>query len=303
VFAVLTGPFRGDRVLALGLLTRNQLHGSRFRRIYPGIYLPAGLPVDLAVRSQAAYLLVAHRGGVLAGHSAALLLGADCAPRYAPAEVLLPGNARTHPGLRIVRGEVAPPDVVTAGGCRVTSGVRTAWDLARRSPLVEAVVAVDALARALGFAPVELLDRRAVTPRARGARQVAEVVRLADPRAESPMETRLRVGLVRSGLPAPEVQHPVLDEHGYPLARVDLAYPAARLALEYDGATHLEPRRRAADRERDTVLAGQGWETRRFGPHDVDDGLFQTVDRIRRLLLLRAPNAYRRLDVRPVNPR
>ena len=93
----------------------------------------------------------------------------------------------------------------------------------------------------------------------------------------------------------------MLDEHGYPLARVDLAYPAARLALEYDGATHLELRRRAADRERDTVLAGQGWETRRFGPDDV--GLFRTVDRVRRLLLPSAPNSYRGLDVRPVNPR
>jgi very-short-patch-repair endonuclease len=39
-------------------------------------------------------------------------------------------------------------------------------------------------------------------------------------------------------LPAPEVQYHVVDEYGFVLARVDLAYPAARLAIEYDGATH-----------------------------------------------------------------
>jgi hypothetical protein len=52
------------------------------------------------LRSRAAYLLVRDRGGAIAGCSAAALLGADCAPRGAPAEVVLPGAARRHPGQR-----------------------------------------------------------------------------------------------------------------------------------------------------------------------------------------------------------
>ncbi|WP_214368156.1 hypothetical protein [Pseudonocardia sp. H11422] len=60
--------------------------------------MPAGLRLDLATRSEAAFLLVADRGGVLGGYSAATLLGADCAPAAAPAEVVVPRDARPHEG-------------------------------------------------------------------------------------------------------------------------------------------------------------------------------------------------------------
>lgn len=81
-------------------------------------------------------------------------------------------------------GRAEGADVAEALGCRVTSPPRTAWDLARRLSLVEAVVAVDALAHGATFAPAELLVRRG----ARRCRRVDRIVALADPRAESPME-------------------------------------------------------------------------------------------------------------------
>jgi hypothetical protein len=37
----------------------------------------------------------------------------------------------------------------------------------------------------------------------------------------------LRLSLVRGGLPTPEVRYRIVDEHGFTLARPDLAYPAA----------------------------------------------------------------------------
>jgi hypothetical protein len=92
---------------------------------------------------------------------------------------------RRHRGLFVRYGSVGAGEVVEIAGCRVTSAVRTAWDLARRLPLVEAVVAVVALARAGGFEPAELLARWSVEPGARGCRRLGGVVRLADPRAES----------------------------------------------------------------------------------------------------------------------
>jgi hypothetical protein len=293
--AVSTGPFRGDEALAGGLVTRNQLYGPRFRRLFPGVFVPAELVVDFGVRTRAAYLLVKDRGGVLAGYSAALLLGADCGPADAPAEVVVTSDARAHPGLLVHRDSLPSDEIVVVAGHRVTTPVRTAWDLARRLPLVEAVVSVDALAGVGGFLVAELLVRRDSTPRARGKRRLAEVVELADPRAESPMETRLRVGLVHAGAPRPEVQYPVLDEHGFTLARVDLAYPAARLAIEYDGALHFDRRRWARDRDRDATLAGVGWETRRLGRDDVVDLMPQTAHRVNRLLTLRAPGIAPRL--------
>jgi hypothetical protein len=254
---VLEGPFRGTEAVGRALLTWGQLRGPRYRRVFPDVYAPAELELDLGVRSRAAYPLVRDRGGVLAGYSAARLLGAGCAPRDAPAEVVVPTNARHHPGVRVRRFVVADSDIAVVDGCRVTSATRTAWDLARRLPLVEAVVAVDALARAGRFEPEELLGRVEQAPGARGCRRVPEIAALSDPRAESPSETRLRVALVRAGLP-PVVQHVINDEHGFALARVDLAYPDAKLAVEYDGADHLERRHEERDRYRDARLATYG---------------------------------------------
>ena len=283
---MLREPFRGTEALAAGLLTADQLRGPRFRRVFPDVYLPSTLEPDLRARSRAAYLLVRERGGALAGYSAAAVLGADCGPRGAPAEVVLPGSARRHPGLRVYRARLGDDDLTVAEGCRASTPARTAWDLARRLTLVEAVVAVDALAGLGGFAPAELVARRAGQPGARGCRALDGVVALADSRAESPMETRLRVALVRSGLAAPEVQYRIVDEFGFTMARVDLAYPAAKLAIEYDGSVHFERRRAERDRQRDAELAGHGWQTVRLVADDLA-GLPQTVRRIRLLLQAR----------------
>jgi hypothetical protein len=288
--------FRGSEAIRDGALTWGRLRGPAYQRVFPDVYAPAEVSLDLAALSRAAYLLVRDAGGVLAGYSAALLLGADCAPPNAAAEVIVPCGRRAHRGVRVQRATAAPDDVTTAAGCRLTNPTRTAWDLARRLPTVEAVVAVDALARVGRFDPAELLARRDREPGARGCRRLADVVALADPRAESPMETRLRVALVRVGLP-PEPRFPVRDEYGFVLARVDLAYPAAKLAVEYDGSTHFDRRRAELDHERDTLLAGHGWLTQRVNRTGMGLTLVQTVTQVHRLLVLRAPRRYAHVEL------
>jgi hypothetical protein len=283
---MLDEPFLGSEALALGLLSRAQLYGTRFQRVFPGVYLPAGSGLDLATRSRAAYLFVRERGGVLTGYSAALMLGADCAPRTAPAEVLVSRHTQRQPMLRVRYGTPGPGDVVEVEGLRVTGPGRTAWDLSRRLSLTEAVVAVDSLGRATAFIPRDLLERRRESPGARNCRRLDEVVALADPRAESPGESRLRVGLVRAGLPRPEVQYRISDEHGFVLARADLAYPHVRMAIEYDGSAHFSVRAGKRDRHRDAVLAGYGWLTMRMTDDDVW-ALPQTVQRVARQLRIR----------------
>jgi len=277
---VLEGPFRGSDALAHDLLSRRQLYGPRFRRVFPDVYVPADTRLDLTVRSRAAYRYVADRGGVLAGYSAAQLLGAGCALRWVPAEVLVARDVRRRPDLLVRRGS-AGTDVREVAGCRVTSPMRTAWDLARRLPLVEAVVAVDALARDGCFAPGELLTYRRG---ARGCRLLDRVVALADPRAESVMESQLRLNLVLAGLPAPEVQYRVVDGYGFVIARLDLAYPAAKLALEYDDGQHFTDFRSRQDRRRDLDLAELGWHTMRFTRYDVEGNPPQTPHRVATLL-------------------
>ena len=74
------------------------------------------------------------------------------------------------------------------------------------------------------------------------------VVRLVNPMADSPMETRIRFALVQAGLPCPVLQHPV----GPYL--LDLAYPDLKLAIEYDGREHLIPERALHDLHRQAYL-------------------------------------------------
>jgi very-short-patch-repair endonuclease len=91
--------------------------------------------------------------------------------------------------------------------------------------------------------------------------------------------------LVRAGLPPPEVQYEIVDEYGFVLARADLAYPGAKLALEYDGAVHFDRDAAHRDRQRDAMLAGYGWLTVRLCAEDLYAA--QTVHRIDSLLAQR----------------
>lgn len=276
------GPFRGSAAVAAGLVTEGALRGPGYLRVFRDVYVPAGSTLDLRTRSAAASLLVSSHGA-LAGYSAAELLGAECAPADAPAEVFRPrGTIRAQPGLVVHRGTLAERDVRAVGAVRVTSAARTAYDVARWSALVEAVVAVDALARVAGVEPRELLVLRDRYLGARGSRQVPRVVALSDPRAESPMETRLRLALVLHGLPPPSVQHPVRDENAEVVARLDLAYPDARLGIEYDGAQHRTQRRAMRDMDRQAVLTSLGWRVLRFTAADVLDWPTTVAARVRR---------------------
>jgi hypothetical protein len=258
-------PFRGSAAIEAGVLTRGQLRGPGFRRLFDDVYVSASVPVDLALRSRGAHLLVAGTGGVLSGYSAAEVLGSSCAGADAPAEVTLPGGCLLRqPGLRVHRGLLDPGEVTRVAGLGVTTRLRAGYDLARlAASLVEAVVAVDALAtadrRAPGgaFEPADVLRLRNRYLGARGSRRVPEVVALADPLAQSPMEMRTRLALVLHGLPPPVSQFEVGGAgHCHYL---DLAYPRYKVAIEYDGGGHRTPQQARRDLERQHRLSLLDW--------------------------------------------
>ena len=77
--------------------------------------------------------------------------------------------------------------------------------------------------------------------------------------AEFQQESRLRLLLQRSAfLPRPVAQHVVRDTNGF-VARVDFAWPDARLAVEYEGRWHGERQNVAKDRRRLNQLTAAGW--------------------------------------------
>jgi very-short-patch-repair endonuclease len=250
-------PFRGSVAVSAGLLTRAVLTGPRFRRVFPDVYVRADVERDLALRSLAALVLVGEEG-VLGGYSAAELLGASCAPLGAAAEVIVPGRRRAPPGLLIREALVPAGERWRVDGVAVTSPLRTALDLACRGSLVEAVVAVDALAHAFGFPAREVLRSAYDHPGKRGVARLPRVIRLAQPEAESPMETRIRLAIVLDGLPEPRLQVPVGPY------RLDMAYPDLLLGVEYDGREHLNPQRALRDLDRQAYLTARGWRILRF---------------------------------------
>ena len=72
------------------------------------------------------------------------------------------------------------------------------------------------------------------------------------------------------------------DDFGLVLARPDLYYPDAQLAIEYDGATHRESL--AADNRRQNRLIDAGYRLLRFTAGDVLDSPAAIVALVRRAL-------------------
>lgn len=185
---------------------------------------------------------------------------------------------RRRPGFVLRQVAIAPDEVAARGRWLVTTPLRTAFDCARWLPAVDALVAVDAIAHAGLIALDDLADLARAKRRVRGVQQVRDLIALANPLAESPMETRLRLLLIRYGLPEPVAQFEVRRPDGSFVARLDLAYPNQRVGVEYDGALHWA-QRRSDDRRRDALRA-LNWTVLVFSSED----LFRTPTRTARLV-------------------
>jgi very-short-patch-repair endonuclease len=247
------------------------LQGPGFLRLFPDtdVKAPANGAPDLELRSLAAYRYVEDTG-VLSGYSAAEVLGASCGPRDAPAEVTVPHRGQRSPGGLIVRrAHLFPGEITHVKGLKVTSPVRTAYDLARRGDLVERVVAVDRLANVHRFSPDLLLHFSARNSGTRGNNLVPYVLAHADRRACSPMESRLRMLITQAGLPRPEVQWVVQDEQTRTAVWLDLAWPDLMIGIEYEGEGHTEPDQVLRDVGRYTGLVDKGWRIYRYTKREI----------------------------------
>jgi hypothetical protein len=263
-------PFVGRDAISNGLLTRRQLAGDTWRRLLPDIYAWSELPVDHPMRCLAVGLFLRGRGAV-SGRDAAALWGADTLVRGAPIEVTVPEPARFRApdGLVVVRSPLPSDDVGARAGVPVTSPGRTAFDVARRLPLIEAIVVVDAMLAARLLTPADLAASALARPGWPGLPRLRRVLELCDAGAESPQETRLRLVLIAGGLPRPVCQYQVVDGRGRFVARVDLAYPERKLAIEYEGDHHRGRVAFQRDLRRMNRLRALGWTVLRFGAADI----------------------------------
>ncbi len=262
-------PFTTAEARASGVgfdVLRRLCHQGQLRRVLRGVYVDATVRDDLVTRSIALSLVVPETA-VVTDETAGWLHGGSVLPPGAhlqvpPVKVFqLPGNTRVR--RRECRGgerTLVARDLQTVHGVLVTTPLRTALDLGRLTPRDRALAALDSLMRVGGFDRPELLRELPRFKGYRGVVQLRALAPLADPRAESPGESALRLRWLDAGLPAPELQLPIRDESGITRYRGDLGLPGLRLLAEYDGHDfHTAPASRAYDEQRRSWMRARGW--------------------------------------------
>ncbi|CQD04583.1 hypothetical protein BN000_00861 [Mycobacterium europaeum] len=250
--------FLGSEALAARAMPERAMR-SLHAAVYPGVYIPAGVELTARERAFAAWLW-SRRKGVIAGNSAASLLGAKWVSPALDAE-LLHHSRRPPAGITVHNESLLPGEVVEVDGMPVTGAARTAFDIGRwTSARLQAVQRLDALANATDF---KIADVEAVMAQHRGSRglvRLRDVLPLVDRGAESPQETRTRMVLIDAGLPAPQTQITVCDEYGDFVARIDMGYRELLVGIEYDGPQHwTDPAQRQRDIDRHAALLDLGW--------------------------------------------
>ncbi|WP_106816186.1 hypothetical protein [Microbacterium timonense] len=102
----------------------------------------------------------------------------------------------------------------------------------------------------------------------------------------SARETRLRLLLVRAGLPEPDVNWTLRNDSGRPVAELDLAYPRWHVAPEYDGRVHAEDAGQfAKDADRWDLIRAFGWDHVRILNHHMRGGGRAAVSKVRDALV------------------
>ncbi len=228
--------FVGSESVASGEVTKYQLR-AHYQRVFPDVYARGPLSVeDLAL----AAFLWSRRRAVVTGVTASALHGAKWVDaRKTPIELNYPNNKSPH-GI-VTRDETLLDDEVqTLHGLPVTTLPRTAFDLARRGTIRQAVARLDALANAAHWSRKDdVLDLLPRHPRLSGVPRVPEVLDLMDAGAQSPRETWLRLLLIEAGFPRPRTQIPLYGPgEGRPRYYLDMGWEDMMLAVEYDGEHH-----------------------------------------------------------------
>lgn len=261
-------PFTVAQAEAAGV-SRKVLRGHEWRHIFRDVYAHASVEDTRLFRFHAVKLVLPPYA-VARALTAAWLNGADVR-REDDLDVHIGypkgRRRRKRPGLEVCQETLAAEDITVMYGVAVTTPVRTAFDCLRLLKGIEGIVVADALAHLQRTSVEEMTAYFDSHRRLRNVRIGERRLERVDPGAESPMETRMRLRLIDAGLPIPVSQWEVKTPGGAFVARVDLAYPELRVAVEYDGAWHWA-QRRADDRRRERVRA-LGWIVLVYSAEDV----------------------------------
>lgn len=252
---------------------------GRVRRLFRGVYVDAAAEDSFDLRI-AAVRKVVQPLHIACDRTAGWIHGVDV-HTWAERKVLpvvetcvLPDRDPTRrAGIRGMTRDLAEGDIMTVGGVRVTTPLRTAMDLACCLREREALAALNQFARCHAISVDQIADALPRFRGRRGVRQLRELLPLIDVRVESPRESWVYMEIARADLPLPEPQY-WIEVEGVPTYRLDFAWPYHRICLEYDGFdAHLRTdEQREHDRVRRDWLRRHGWTVIVVRQGDFRDG-------------------------------
>jgi very-short-patch-repair endonuclease len=263
----------------------DRIRVGRWERVLPGVYRVAGAPVSWHQSLMAAVLWAP---GAAVSHRAAAALWELEGFSAGPVELSTAGDRKTPADWITLHrtSRLDHADITVVGVLPVTTPTRTIADLCGVLGRTDVEPALeDALRRGLTSLPrlrwvAERLGGRGRT----GARLLAELLRerlRGWTAPASQLESRVRRLLRDAGMPDPECQWEI-REHGTLLARVDFAYPEAKLAIEADGYRHHSGRIAwQADRIRRNALTSRGWRVLHVTWQDLEARPTEVVTEIR----------------------
>lgn len=304
-------PFSTRDALDAGIAP-NRLRSAGLRAPHSGVRAPL-VPLPATLRDRCLELLPRLAPlQIFCGVTASGLWGAPLPPRaeaFLHIGALLATREPRIPGvighrLALPPGEVSFADglpvpspaeawaqlgAVTRSGSPRSARRRSDWPLTpaqtTRSLLtLDDLVAVGDHLVARGLTTEEELREAAAVARRRGAIALREACEWIRAGVESPKETELRLLLLRNGMPEPEVNWDLRDAASRFIARVDLAYPRYRVAVEYDGRHHAEIEQFARDADRWAAIDASDWILVRVLSHHLADPHRSVLPRVRRAL-------------------
>jgi hypothetical protein len=240
-----------------------------------GVIVHAADLLNLPTRAQAALMAVG-QPAALSGATSLALHGISAVDDLdVHITVPYPRRTRSRPGLVVHRAAFQASDTTELDGLTMFSLELALADFLCDGDKRTAFAALDEALHGLAPDHCRVLrdnvrDRIVDRVDKRGIHRAQMLLALATGKAESPPESIFRLIVVEAGFPVPEAQYEVTTIDGRRLYVLDIAWPAVRIALEYDGfAAHEE--RRDYDSERDARMAARGWITIRAGAADLRD--------------------------------
>lgn len=244
---------------------QRRLRSSELVKIFPGIY-SLGAP-DVFTRLRGLDVRCGEQVAVCLG-TAAAMFGFDTEDVTELHVLNAEGHLlREYGGLKVHRREGAP--LTNHRGRPLTTPSWTAVEVARSLRRPRALATLDAALRSRRCDRRDLLAAAKAQAGRRGIVAVRELIPLARPEAESPMESEARLVMLDGGLPEPVLQYEIVDRDGR-LWRVDFAWPDRRVAVEFDGFDwHSSREALRKDRQKRAALEEMDWRVLSIVSDDV----------------------------------